>query len=126
MNYQPIQDFFSDLEHPDDQAVIEKNALDQVIPGVSSGALLQAMEDPTVFPEVARGDLYVALGRLRQQAARMSVAQHLDYSRFLARMGKVEAPEKDVQPFANVPSINIHFSGGSVRIGGQAERDITP
>lgn len=129
MNTQPATDWYSDVDHDEADLVQVRSDLEQVIPGVSPGALLEAMEDPTVFPEIARGDLYTQMARLRRDAGGkyMSVAQRLEYSKFLAKMGKVEAPEKDVIPFATAPSINIHFSSrGTVSFGASTpqEREI--
>jgi hypothetical protein len=120
---------------------IELNASevqDQVIPGVSAGALLDAMENPETFASVARGDLYVQLAHMRRLAnsPEMTFPQRVEYSKLLAKMGKVEAPEKSGEDMlAGVPPIQIILpnSGGQVNIGHQAikpvekdERDVTP
>ena len=124
---QPFSDWYTDVEHAPTEKEHDQATLDQVVPGVSAGALLQAMEDPSVFPEIARGDLYVQLTNLRRIAANFTPTQKMDYAKFLAKMGKVETPEVDVTPFATAPGINIFFSGGSVHLGtSTAERDITP
>lgn len=126
-NAQPFSDWYSEVEHQPTSQEHDQATLDQVVPGVSSGALLQAMEDPSVFPEIARGDLYVQLSNLRRSAVNFSPAQKMEYAKFLARMGKVETPEVDVSPFATAPGINIIFSGGTVNLAqAGAERDITP
>jgi hypothetical protein len=117
----------------DDSSQIE--AQEQVIPGVSSGALLDAMEDPSMFEAIARADLYAQLALMRRHAAHpeLSFGQRVDYAKFLAKMGKVEAPEKSATDhLAGVPPIQIILpnSGGSVQIGtalpSDEEKDITP
>jgi hypothetical protein len=108
---------------------------------ISPAAILEAMENPEVFERVARGDLLVQLHHLRQAARspEIPLTQRVELSRFLAKMGKVEQPEKATNPFADVPLIEIDLGQGqSVRIGGQndspadrppprsPERDVTP
>ena len=105
--------------------------LEQVIPGVSVGAVLSAMEDPEAFAGIARGDLYSTLCRLREKMAhpKTSVNQMMDYAKFLAKMGKVDNPIDAGAGFASVPMISIVFpgSGGSIKIGAaRAEKDVTP
>lgn len=105
---------------------------EQVIPGVSPGALLDAMENPEMFASVARGDLYAQLAVLRRHASNpeLPMGQRLEYAKFLAKMGKVEQPDKSAEDLhAGVPPIQIILpnSGGSVNIGtAPRERDITP
>ena len=109
---------------------------DQVIPGVTAGALLDAMENPENFASVARGDLYVQMAQMRRLAnsPEMTMGQRIEYGKFLAKMGKVEQPEKGPDDMlAGVPPIQIIFpnSGGSISIGQAAtppsdERDVTP
>jgi len=120
-----------ELEYLEESAALQ--AQGQVMPGVTSGALIEAMERPEVFAELARGDLYVQMARLRQAAntSRFSVGQHLDYSRLLAKMGKVDTPDSDnMHPSAGLPMISITMADGSnVRLGGTpppAEKDVTP
>lgn len=87
----------------------------------SPGAIAEAMEDPEVFAQVARGDLYVELVRLRQLAASnaMPFSGRMEYVKFLAKMGKVEKPEGSDNPLAGVPQINIVFqkSGQTTTLG---------
>jgi hypothetical protein len=109
----------------------EHEAQEQVIPGVTSGALLDAMEDPSMFEAIARADLYAQLALMRRHASApdLSFGQRVDYVKFLAKMGKVEQPEKSATDhLAGVPPIQIILpnSGGSVNIGAQVEKDITP
>lgn len=110
----------------------DNSAQDQVIPGVSSGALLDAMDDPTIFEAVARADLYAQLAFMRRHASspELSFGQRVDYAKFLAKMGKVEQPERSADDLhAGVPPIQIILpnSGGSVNIGSApVEKDITP
>lgn len=105
---------------------------DQVIPGVSAGALLHAMENPDVFAEIARGDLYVQMARMREQARNpeMPMTQRLEYMKTLAKMGKVENPGNADNPLASLPVISIVFpgQGTSVQIGAapaRVEREVT-
>ena len=138
MKTQRTQDFSSGLDEDDLDELANTTAKvqRQVIPGVSPGALLDAMENPDVFQEVARGDLYVQMAKLRTAAQdpRMTPAQRLEYARFLARMGKVDQPDRENNPMANLPMIEIDLgSGQSVKIGSaaraetfDAERDVTP
>jgi hypothetical protein len=89
--------------------------LEQVIPGVTPGAVLDAMDDPEAFAAIARGDLYVQMAILRQRMAhpKTSVVQRMDYAKFLAKMGKVDAPVNDGAGFSNVPMISIVFPSGA-------------
>lgn len=121
----------------DDEAELSPiDAQEQVIPGVTPGALLDAMEDPDMFAAVARGDLYAQLAVLRRRAGNpdLPMGQLLDYAKFLAKMGKVESPAGgELDNLAGVPAIQIILpnSGGSVNIGAQpvvprVEKDVTP
>lgn len=99
--------------------------LEQVIPGVSPGAVLDAMDDPEAFAAIARGDLYVQMAIIRQRMAHpaTSMGQRLDYAKFLAKMGKVDAPVDAGAGFNNVPMISIVLpgSGGEIKIGQAAK-----
>ncbi len=110
----------------DEYRTTEDDALDRLLPAnCSPGAVAEAMEDPEVFAQVARGDLYVQLALMRKVAASPSfpAAQRLDYARFLARMGKVEKPEVEQNAFSNVPAIQIVLPGAgqSTQIGSAAK-----
>lgn len=98
--------------------------LEQVIPGVSPGAVLEAMDDPEMFAQIARGDLYVQMAILRQSMAhpRIGATQRMEYAKFLAKMGKVDNPANDGAAFANVPMISIVLpnSGTGVTIASAA------
>lgn len=86
------------------------DALGAVIKTVSPAGIAEAMEDPSIFEMVARGDLYVELGRLRQLAQNpsMPTTMRLEYVKFLSKMGKVDKPEgPPVSATANLPQINI-------------------
>jgi len=101
----------------------------QVIPEITPGALLEVMENPDAFSEIARADLYVQMAKMREIARSHDIptTQRMDYMKFLAKMGRVENPGGQDNPLAGVPGINIIFSsnpGKSVQI--TAERDITP
>jgi hypothetical protein len=76
---------------------------------VSPGAVAEAMEDPAIFEQVARGDLYIEMGRLRKLMANPTTpaSARLEYVKVLSRMGKVEKPDPEQNPFANVPTIQI-------------------
>lgn len=93
---------------------------EQVMPGVTAGTLLEAMENPDSFAELARGDLYVQMAMMRRLASspEMPMNQRLDYGKFLAKMGKVEQPAVDTNEFSNAPFIKIDLGQGqSVEIG---------
>lgn len=138
MKRQRTQDFASGLDDDvlEELAGTTKKAQKQVLPGVSPGALLDAMENPDIFQEIARGDLYVQLAELRKAARdpRMTPAQRLEYGRFLARMGKVDQPDRENNPLTNLPLIEIDLGAGqSVKIGSSNAsrdfddaRDVTP
>lgn len=131
-----VEEKLDELEN--DEAQREKIAqelidLEQVIPGVSPGAVLDAMDDPDAFAAIARGDLYVQLARLRQRMSHpgVSTTQMMEYSKFLAKMGQVESADKGGGSMLDgVPMISIVLpgSGGEVRIGAPAkdEKDVTP
>lgn len=93
---------------------------EQVVPGVTPGAILQAMEDPDAFAQLARGDLYVQMAKMRAVANNPETPfnHRLEYSKFLAKMGKVEQPSTEESVLANIPMINIDLGDrGSVQIG---------
>ena len=102
------------------------------MPVVSPGAVLKAMEDPSVFPETARGDLYVGMGVMREMMKNPNfpTAMRLDYLKFLARMGRVDQPEQQVNPNANLPMIQIILpnSGKNTTIDARPVQtiDVTP
>jgi len=108
--------------------VEEHDAQAQVMPGVTTGALVDAMADPRVFEEVARGDLYVQLARMRRQAPHYTPTQQLDYTKLLAKIGKVDTPAgDDANPLARMPMITIQMAGGAqVSLGAAPEKDVTP
>ena len=107
---------------------------------VSPKAIAEAMEDPSVFEQVARGDLYVEMARLRRIAASPSfpAAHRLEYTKMLSRMGKVEKPEEGSSAGTGFSiTINLPNTGGAVSLGersspsGQTHnlsqpKDITP
>jgi len=103
----------------------------QVIPGVTPGNLLDAMDDPDAFGAIARADLYINMARMRQRSAHpeFSATHLLEYSKFLAKMGKVDAPDKSQSVLDNMPRIEIILpnSGASVSIGGYnpSEREVS-
>lgn len=114
----------------------EVEAAHQIIPGVTPDALLDVMENPEAFAELARADLYVQMAYMRKMAAHpeFSNSQRLEYAKFLSRMGQVDAPKAgDLGGMHNtLPMISITFpsSGGQVNIGAapmeRVEKDITP
>lgn len=87
----------------------------------SPGAVAEAMEDPSVFEQIARGDLYIEMARLRALAGSnaMSMSARLNYVDKLAKMGKVDKPESTSNPLDKMPSISIVLqgSGQSTRLG---------
>ena len=119
-----VTDKIAEIEDPEQvraQQAQQLIDLEQVIPGVSPGAVLDAMDDPEAFAAIARGDLYVQMAVIRQRMAHpaTSMGQRLDYAKFLAKMGKVDAPVNDGSGFSNVPMISIVLpgSGGEIKIG---------
>lgn len=132
---QVVQSGEAHYHHPMDSDQQTDEAAAQVIPGVTTGALLEAMENPDIFAEIARGDLYVQMAKMRQQAVNpeMPLNQRMEYMKMLSKMGKVDSPDKGADnPLAGVPTINIVLpgSGASVQLGGapppRVEKDITP
>lgn len=106
---------------------------EQVIPGVTPGNLLKAMESPDDFAAVARGDLYVQMAKMRHLASNpeLSFTARMDYVKFLAKMGRVDAPQADTNPLAGLPSIQIVLpnSGNSVNVmaaAPPAEKEVGP
>lgn len=111
------------------QEAQQHDAYQQVMPGVSPGAIIEAMEDPRVFAEVARGDLYVQMARMRALLPSLAASHQLEYTKFLAKLGKVDAPEPDQgAALSRVPMIQIDLGGGNrLSIGAASqEKDITP
>lgn len=108
----------------------EYDAQAQVMPGVTTGALLDAMESPGALEQVARGDLYVHLARLRRRVSDFAPTQQLEYAKFLSKIGKVDsAAPADASPLQGVPFIKIDLgNGNSLSLGSAArtEKDITP
>lgn len=130
MNAQTNADWATGLDSEElhelsEQTEIEAQA--QVMPGVSSGALLDAMENPEKFAEIARADLYIQMARMRRiaNANALTPMQSLEYSKFLAKMGKVDSPDlSQFNPTAGLPMISITMSDGSnVQLGGAPRRD---
>lgn len=99
----------TELQNPAMQKVVRHRA--------SPGAVAEAMEDPSVFAQIARGDLYIELTRLRRLAASnaMPINRRMEYANMLARMGKVEKPESQRNPLDAMPAINIYFPGSGQR-----------
>lgn len=95
----------------------------------SPGAVAEAMEDASVFEQIARGDLYVELTRLRKLAASnaMPVKLRMEYAQMLSKMGKVERPVQEKNPLDGVPAINIYLpgSGQNTRIGATLQGEYT-
>jgi hypothetical protein len=93
---------------------------------VSPKAIAEAMEDPSVFEQVARGDLYVEMARLRRIAASPSfpAAHRLEYTKMLSRMGKVEKPEEGSSAGTGF-SITINLPSGE-QFKAQQPKDVTP
>jgi len=89
----------------------------------SPKAIAEAMEDPEVFEQIARGDLYVQMHRMRalMQNPTVPMGQRMEYAKFLARMGKVEKPEATQGAGDNLPVIQIVLpnSGQTTQVGGQ-------
>lgn len=103
-----------DLETPAMKRVVKTAA--------SPGAIAEAMEDPSVFEQIARGDLYVELTRLRRLANSnaMPINRRMEYAQFLAKMGKVDKPEASENPLHGIPAINIYLPGTGQRVSAGA------
>ena len=110
-----------DYENPAMKRVVKQQA--------SPGAVAEAMEDPSVFEQIARGDLYIELTRLRRLAASnaMPMKLRMEYAQMLSKMGKVERPVADNNPLDGVPAIHIHLpgSGQSTSIGATINGEYT-
>lgn len=112
----------------------EIEAQQQVIPGVTPAALLDAMDNPDQFASMARADLYVHMAHMRRISAHpdFPTASRIEMAKFLAKMGKVDAPIQDANPLAGMPMIEIDLgAAGTVKIGTPSvppprEVDITP
>lgn len=91
----------------------------------SPAAVAEAMEDPAIFEQIARGDLYIEMARLRELAGSnsMSMSARLSYVQMLSKMGKVDKPEAANNPLDKMPSINIILqnSGQTTRLGSTYE-----
>lgn len=103
---------------------IERSA-GRAISHVTPKAVAEAMDDPSVFEQIARGDLYVEMARLRRIAASPSfpAAHRLEYTKMLSRMGKVEKPEEGVGAGTGF-SITINLPSGQTHL--TAPKDVTP
>jgi hypothetical protein len=109
-------------------------AHEQVIPDISPGALLEVMENPDAFSEIARADLYVQMASMRVQMRDSDVPKgtRMEYMKFLARMGKVAEPDRGDLSLTNLPLIQISLpgSGRGVSISAapqtRVEKDVTP
>lgn len=99
----------TDIENPAMQKVVKHRA--------SPGAVAEAMEDPAVFAQIARGDLYIELTRLRRLAASnaMPINRRMEYAQMLAKMGQVERQQQTQNPLDGVPAINIYLPGSGQR-----------
>lgn len=112
----------------------EIEAHQQVIPGVTPAALLDAMDNPEQFASMARADLYVHMAHLRRVSAHpdFPTSARIEIAKFLAKMGKVDAPLQDINPLLGMPMIEIDLgAAGTVKIGAPTpaprhEVDITP
>lgn len=104
---------------------IERSA-GRAISAVSPKAIAEAMDDPSMFEQVARGDLYVEMARLRRLAAspNFPVAHRLEYTKMLSRMGKVEKPEETGSAGTGF-SITINLPSGQ-NVSLQQPKDVTP
>lgn len=114
----------ADVDELDErERVQQENLRKPVSTRFNPAAVAEAMEDPAVFEQVARGDLYVQLHHLRQLAAnpRFPTAQRMEYAKFLAKMGKVEKPEETHNPLAGVPAITIVLPSSGQRTQTMAE-----
>jgi hypothetical protein len=112
----------------------EDVAHDQVIPEISPGALLEVMENPGAFSEIARADLYIQMAEMRKQMRDGDIpkGQRIEYMKFLARMGEVAEPERRDIGLGNLPLIQISLPGSGLGVSISAaapprmEKDVTP
>lgn len=108
------------------------DAMDAALPAISPGAVLDAMENPAVFAETARGDLYVQMGTMRTLMANPNfpLALRVEYIKYLGKLGRVEQPDPGQQTLgAGLPTIQIVFpnSGQMTTIAPQPHTiDVTP
>jgi hypothetical protein len=91
----------------------QDDAMRAVLPGISPGGLLEAIENPDVIRKTCLADYYVQLGMLRQLAASsaFTVSQRLEYMKLLARVGGIDRPSLEQIQHASLPSINIVLPG---------------
>lgn len=86
-------------------------AIEALLPvGVSAGGLIEAMDDPAVFPPMARGDMYrlMAYKRTMFENPNFTIPQRLEYMRVLMKVAGLEARE-EMPTAANLPSVKIIF-----------------
>ena len=105
---------------------LDTDAMKRVVKSKASpGAVAEAMEDASVFEQIARGDLYLEMTRLRRLARSnsMPVKARLEYAQFLSKMGKVDKPDPDFNPLNGVPAINIYLPGTGQRTSVGATMD---
>jgi hypothetical protein len=91
------------------------DAIAAALPKVNPKALLEAIDDPTVFPEIARGDFYIWMCNMRQRAQNPSTPMPalLEYGKLLAKIGKLDVQET-TQPGSGFSiTINIPKVGDS-------------
>lgn len=91
---------------------IHTSAFDAALPGFSPKGLLEALEDPGVFREMSRADLYVQMIMLREQMKNPSVSpeRRLKYMEQLQKMARLPAQSAE-DAHVDRPMIQIVFSG---------------
>ncbi len=87
------------------------DALAALSPGLTPAAVLEAMEDPRVFQQLARGMLYLSMVKMREQLQdpNLPIAQRMEANKQLAKWGMVDAATQPDQAFKGnlLPRIKI-------------------
>lgn len=85
------------------------------MPGFSPKGLMEALDDPTVFRDLARADLYVQFILLREQMKNpdIPVEKRLKYTDALQKIARLPAHAPEDTQRADRPMIQIVFSGNS-------------
>ncbi len=82
------------------------------MPGVSPAGLQEAIENPEVFSEMARADLYILFARLRVLMSNPAakIGDQLKWADMLTRVARLPRDAIDEGPREERPSIEIVFN----------------
>lgn len=82
------------------------------LPGFSPKALLEAVEDPSVFVELHRAEYYIQVMRMRElmKSQAVKVSERLKWMELCAKYGAI-APKDDESSREQRPMIQIVFDG---------------